>query len=165
MFKKVAFIAFAGAVAASSSAFAGTDTQSMAVSATISSSCTLATAPLNFGGALTTTNGGNTDVQTTATVTCANDSPFNVGIDNGANFSVTRRMKSGANFLPYNVYVDGFGVNAFTAAGSYGTAGNYNSSLTGNTGANVVPIYGQIPQQSTPPSGAYTDSLQVTVNY
>ena len=165
MFKKVAFIAFAGAVAASSSAFAATDTQSMAVSATISSSCTLATAPLNFGAALTTTNAANIDVLVNATVTCSNDSPFNVGIDNGGHFSGTRRMQSGANFLPYDVYVDGFGVNAYTAVGAFGTSSNYNSALTGITGANVVPIYGRIPQQTTPPSGTYTDSLQVTVNY
>ena len=166
MFKKVAFIAFAGAVAASSSAFAGTDMQLMTVSATISSSCSLAMAPLNFGGALTTTNAADIDVQTTATVTCANDSPFNIGINNGGNFSGTRRMKSGANFLPYEVYVDGFGVNPFTAVGAFGAVGNYNSPLTGNAIApNVVPIYGRIPQQTTPQSGTYTDTLQVTVNY
>jgi spore coat protein U-like protein len=166
MYKKVACLAFVGAVAASSNAFAVTDTQTMAVSATISSSCTLATTPLNFGGALTSTTTADTDVLVNATVTCTNDSPFNVGIDNGLNFSGGRRMSSGANFLPYTVSVDAFGVTSYTAVGTFGTTGNFNSALTGITGANTVAIYGQIPQQVTSPaSGTYTDTLTVTVNY
>jgi spore coat protein U-like protein len=172
MFKKVACLAVIGAALASTGAHAAQQSATMAVSADITASCTLATNPLAFGS-FTTTNttpslGNGRYLQTSAVVTCSSDSPFNVGIDYGANASgFQRRMFNGTTgYMNYEVYVDGFGVNAFGTVSNYGTANNYNSPLTGNdVGPNTVPIYGVIPQQSTPASGTYTDTLTVTVNY
>lgn len=165
MLKKIACIAVLGAVASSNVAFAGTDTGTMNISATISASCTITTSDVAFGS-LTSTNGGDLDVPSSASVTCASDSPFNIGIDNGLNASgFQRRMASGGNFLNYEVYVDAPGVNAFGPISTYGTSNNFNSPSSGNNGTTVVPIYARLPQQTTPPSGVYSDTLTVTVNY
>ena len=165
MFKKIACLALVGVAVASHGANAAQDSGTMAVSATIAASCTIATSTLPFGS-LTSTNAANTDVTTSATVTCSSDSPFNIGMDYGLNSTgFQRRMASGGNFLNYEVYIDGFGVNAFGPVSTFGTANNYNSPSTGNSGANVVTIYGRIPQQTTPASGSYSDTLTVTVNY
>jgi spore coat protein U-like protein len=165
MFKKVACLAVFCAAVASHGAYAAQDTGTIAVSATIAASCTITTNPLDFGS-LTSTNASNTDVSTTVDVDCTADSPFNIGIDAGANASgAQRRMASGANTLNYSVYVDGFGLTEFGPISTYLSANNYSSPATGNNGTNTVTIYGRIPTQSTPPSGAYSDTLTVTVNY
>lgn len=168
MLKKIACFAVVGLAVASTGAQAGTDTGTMSVTATISASCTIATQNINFGS-LTSTNAGNVDVPADATVTCASNSPFNVGINYGLNAGATfqRKLASGANTLNYSVYVDGYGVNEYGQVSTYGTANNYNSAATINVSpaTNTVPIFARLPAQSTPPSGTYTDTLTVTVNY
>lgn len=165
MNKKVAYLAFAGALLASAGANAATDTQNMAVSATISASCGLAVNPLAFGSLASTA--ADTDAATTITVTCSTDSPYNVGMDYGANAGggFQRRMAAGANQLNYEVYIDAGRTAAFGPVSTYGALDNYNSPATGNDIARIIDIYGRIPAQSTPPSGAYTDTLAVTLNY
>ncbi|MGB4865302.1 MAG: spore coat U domain-containing protein [Hyphomicrobium sp.] len=165
MFKKVAFLAVVGAAVASHSASAAQQTGTMAVTATINASCTLATNPLAFGS-LTNVNGSPIQVQTTVDVDCTTDSPFNIGIDYGSNPSgSTRRMASGANLLTYTVSIDGYGVTAFGPISSYLSPNNYSSPATGNNGLHSVTIWGEIPSQSTPPSGSYSDTLTVTLQY
>ena len=165
MFKKVACLAVVGAAVASHSPSAAQQTGTIAVTASITASCSLTTNALAFG-ALTSTNGGNTDVPTTASVTCTSDSPFNIGIDYGANASgFTRRMTNGTDFLTYSVYIDGFGSSEFGPISNYGNTTNFNSPMTGNNTTTTVNIYGRIPQQSTPPSGSYSDTLTVTLQY
>jgi spore coat protein U-like protein len=161
MFKKVAFLAFVGAVAASNGALAGTDTKTMAVSADVQALCTLSTAPLNFGTLNSTTT--NTDVSVNASVTCSSAStPYTLNIDYGANAQgTTRRMKLGTTFLPYEVYTTGFGLDAYVQ--TPGTAGSPGTS--GGTGTGTVPIFGRIPAQATPATGVYTDTLAVVINY
>lgn len=166
MLKKVAYVALAGLTVASSGALAATDSTTMAVSASISASCVISANPLNFG-ALTSTNAGVTNAATTVDVTCSSESPFNVGIDYGVNtlgFS-TRRMASGpSNFMIYNVYTSNAYTTAFGPVSTYGDSSNYNSSGT-TIGTTTIDVFGQIPIQTTPPSGAYADTLTVSVNY
>ncbi len=162
MFKKVALIAFVGAVAASNGAYAGTSTSSMAVSANLSVSCTVAAAAMNFGTVSTTTATTNAPANS-ASVTCAAATPYTLNIDYGANASgTTRRMKNGADFLNYEVYTTGYGIDPFVqtpgTAGSPGTAGG--------SGTSTVSIYGQVLVQTTPTTqGSYTDTLTVAVNF
>jgi spore coat protein U-like protein len=165
MFKKVALVAFVGAVSASTGAFAGTDTQNMAVSANISASCSVAPAPLAFGTALLPLTSTTTAVNSTsiASVTCSTASPYTLNINGGLTpgsyvGGATRAMKFGAILLPYEVYTDAAHLDPFAAAaGPSGTG-------TG-TGTSTVTIYGQIPAQPTPTAGTYTDTLAVVINY
>lgn len=172
MFKKIACLAVVGAAMASTGANAAQQSQTMAVTADITASCSLATNPLAFGS-FTTTNtapsGSNgRQVQVNAVVTCTSDSPFNVGIDYGANplGLFQRRMSNGAGaFLNYEIFHAGFNLSAYDVVSNYNSTGNYNSPLTGNNGTNNVPIFGVLLQQTTPVTGTYSDTLTVTVNY
>ena len=149
---------------------AGTATANMTVQITITASCTVNATTLDFGS-----NAGTILVSsaitgsTTVSVTCTNGSPYSIGMDNGANVSGSqRRMKSGTNFLNYNLFTDAARLNAWTTAASNSTCTTANScSLgTGTGSAQSVNIYGSVPSTGTAPAaGVYTDTVLMTVTY
>lgn len=152
------------------SAQAGTATSNLAVQVTITASCTINAATLDFGSNPgTTLIAANIDASSTVSVTCTSGSPYSIGMGNGANASGTqRRMISGANFLNYNLYVDAGRTNAWTTAASNSTCTTANSCAlgTGNGSAQSVSIYGRVPSIGTaPPTGAYTDTVLMTITY
>jgi spore coat protein U-like protein len=152
------------------SAQAGTSTANLTVQITITASCTINAATLDFGSNPgTTLVATNIDASTTVSVTCTSGSPYSIGMDNGANVSGTqRRMKTGANFLNYNLYVDAGRTNAWTTAASNSTCTTANSCAlgTGNGSAQSVSIYGRVPSIGTaPPTGAYSDTVVMTITY
>jgi spore coat protein U-like protein len=155
---------------AAAMAQAGTATANLTVQITITASCTINAATLDFGSnAGTTLVAANIDASTTVSVTCTNGSPYSIGMDNGANVSGSqRRMKSGSNFLNYNLYVDSARTNAWTTAASSSTCTTTNSCFlgTGNGAAQSVSIYGRVPSIGTaPPTGTYTDTVTMTITY
>jgi spore coat protein U-like protein len=150
---------------------AGTATANLTVQMTITASCTINAATLDFG-----TNPGtnlvsaNVDTSTTVSVTCTNTAPYSIGMDNGANVSGSqRRMKNGvSNFLNYNLYTDAGRTNAWTTAASSSTCTTASSCAlgTGNGAAQSVNIYGRVPTVATAPTaGAYTDTVVMTITY
>ena len=158
------------AVAVSGSAVvqAATATANLTVQLTVTASCTINAATLDFGstGLLATL----IDATTTLSVTCTNTTPYSVGMDNGANFSVTRRMRLGAtaNFIGYAIYTDAGRTNAWTTASSSTTCTATNSCFlgTGNGSAQSITVYGRVPALGTGPTpGAYTDTVTMTVTY
>jgi spore coat protein U-like protein len=151
---------------------AGTATANLAVQIIITASCTINAASLNFGSnAGTTLVSTDITANTTVSVTCTSGSPYAIGMDNGANVSGSqRRMKSGSNFLNYNLYVDSLMTNPWTTA----TAGpppactTANSCFlgTGSGSPQSVSIYGKVPSIGTaPPTGTYTDTVTMTITY
>jgi spore coat protein U-like protein len=151
-------------------ALAGTATSNLTVQLTITASCTINAATLDFGSNPgTTLVAANIDASSTVSVTCTSGSPYSIGMDNGANASGTqRRMKTGANFLNYNLYVDAGRTNAWTTAASNSTCTTANSCAlgTGNGSAQPVNIYGRVPSIGTaPPTGAYSDTVLMTITY
>ena len=149
----------------SSGADAATANGDLNVQITIVADCDLVTpATLNFGA----TQGvlaANVDQETNLLITCTTSTPFNIGLDAGANESTTddvttRRLKSGSNFIGYQLYRNPahsqvwgntIGTNTFAASG---------------TGVEVqYPVYGRVPPQTTPPIGTYTDLVAVTVTF
>jgi spore coat protein U-like protein len=149
---------------------AGTSTANLTVQITITASCTINAATLDFGS-----NPGTTLVSsaingsTTVSVTCTNLSPYSIGMDNGANVSGSqRRMKNGANFLNYNLYVDSLHANPWTTAASNSSCTTTSDCYlgTGNGSAQSVNIYGVVPSTGTaPPTGVYTDTVVMTITY
>lgn len=150
---------------------AGTATANLTVQITITAACTINAATLNFGASVpgTTLVASNVDASTTVSVTCTNGSPYSIGMDNGANVSGSqRRMKSGSNFLNYNLYVDAGLTNAWTTAASSSTCTTSNSCFlgTGNGSSQSVSIYGRVPSIGiAPPTGSYTDTVTMTITY
>ena len=155
---------------AMAAARAATATGSLTVQITVTASCTISAATLNFG-----TLGGTaviasaTNASANVSVTCTSGSPYSIGMDNGANASGSqRRMKSGTNFLNYNLYVDSGLTNAWTTASSSTTCSTANSCYlgTGSGSTQTVPVYGRMPAVgSAPPPGTYSDTVTMTITY
>ena len=159
-------LALAGAAMvglASGGAGATTTTSSFSVTMTLTASCTIvSTATLSFGsqGVLT----ANVDVTSTLQVQCTNTTPYNIGLDKGANgTSVTARLLKGGpsnETIQYSIYRD----SARTL--NWGnTVGTDTTSATGNGASQSYTIYGRVPPQTTPTPGTYTDTITVTVTY
>ena len=150
-----------------------TATSNLTVQITITASCTINAATLNFGASIpgTTLVASNVDASTTVSVTCTNGSPYSIGMDNGANFSGSRRMRLGAtaNYLGYGLYTDAGYANAWTTTTQAAScSGGANSCFlgTGNGSAQSVTIYGRVPSTGTaPPTGTYTDTVTMTITY
>jgi spore coat protein U-like protein len=91
-------------------------------------------------------------------------------MDNGVNFSATRRMQQGAsgNFIGYGIYTDSARTNLWTTASSSTTCTAANSCFlgTGNGSAQSITVYGRVPALGTGPApGVYTDTVTMTVTY
>jgi spore coat protein U-like protein len=150
---------------------AGSASANLTVQITITASCTINVATLNFGASVagTALQAGATNGSTTVSTTCTNSSPYAIGLDNGANASSgQRRMKSGTNYINYNLYTDSGYANAWTTAASSTTCTTANSCAlgTGTGSAQTTTIYGQIPTVAVAPvPGAYSDTVSMTITY
>ncbi|TXH06360.1 MAG: spore coat U domain-containing protein [Nevskiaceae bacterium] len=143
-------------------AMAATTSTTMAVTATVTTSCIVAATPVVFGNYAPTAT-SDTAATGTITVTCTTGTAYKVGLDAGAASGATvttRKMSSGANLLAYGLYQD---------AGHSTNWGNTPGTDTVNKTATVTPdvitVYGLLPKQQNVSAGAYTDTVNVTVNY
>ena len=155
----VAALAIVG-LAAAQDASAATLTTSMAVSATVSSVCTMSTTPLNFGEVALT---GATPGTATITVNCTAGGAYTVGIDTGLhNVAAQRNLISGTKLLAYGLFQDLAAGTVWTNAGAGLVSG------VGNALPQVLTVYGQVTTGQALVSGGgipYTDTVQVTLSY
>ena len=142
---------------------AATATAQFNVTITIQSNCTVQSATdLAFGsqGVITT----NVDAQSTISVQCTDTTPYNIGVNagTGAGATVAARKMTGpaAATVTYSVYRDAARTLIWGT-----TIGTDTVAATGNGSAQPVTVYGRVPPQATPASGAYSDTLTVTVTY
>lgn len=145
------------------------NTLTFTVVVTVQPTCTLTLSSLNFGS---TSAPMTSNATATATIgaTCSASTPYSIGLDNGqyANGS-QRRMQSGSgDYINYNLYLDSGLTQSWSTSSSptFCTNGLNTCVLNTGTGANQnVTIYGQVPAQSTPSPGLYSDSVVVTLTY
>lgn len=107
----------------------------------------------------------------TITLTCTGTgrNPYTITLTTGSSGTYAlRRMRSGANTLPYNLYTD----ESYTQIWGDGTGGStvVSGSLdleTGELSRSVShTVYGRVPNMPLrPAAGIYADSIIVTVNY
>jgi spore coat protein U-like protein len=149
---------------------AGTATGNLTVQMTITGSCTIGAATLNFGsdaGAALLTAGVN--ASTTVSVTCTNGSPYSIGMDNGQNYLGTRRMVSSGAYIGYGLFLDSADTEAWstTTSASSCTGGANTCALSvGNGSAQSINIYGAVPTVATAPAaGSYSDTVTMTITY
>ena len=140
---------------------AATATGNLAASVTISAICNAISGTLNFGTPSNIGGAANIDATGSLTVTCTNTVPYQVTLANGANFLAgSRRMANvGATaFINYSIFSDAARTIAWTGATFV--------SGTGNGAAQAISVFGRIPTgQTSVPTGAYTDTVQITVTY
>ena len=166
----ISAVAFGG-VGAAFNGFAAVDTENLGVSATVTATCTIATAPVAFG-VYDPTSGTDLAAQGSVTVLCTNGSASNITLGQGiapvgdVPGAPVRQMSggaAGAGRLGYFLYSD---VGLATVWGNTAPTG---IAHTG-TGANeVFTVYGQIPagQNIIAGSGgtAYADTVVATVTF
>lgn len=139
---------------------AAEDTTTMDVTITISSSCSISTTTnLEFGTVASTVT--NVDATGTLTVTCTNQTPYDVGIDNGDHFDTTRRMQDVGNtyYVPYALYRDSSRTLAWGE-----TIGTDTLSDTGSGADQTITVYGRVPSANFP-ARSYTDTVTATLTY
>lgn len=141
---------------------AATTTQTFTVQLTITASCSITSAStLDFGsqGLLNSV----IDATSTIQVQCTTSTPYNIGLDAGAGSGATvttRKMTNGGSTVNYSLYSD---TGRTTVWGN--TIGSNTVTGTGSGSAQSFTVYGRVPVQATPASGAYTDTVTVTVTY
>jgi spore coat protein U-like protein len=148
-------------------AYAATATSTLDVSATVITTCSVATTPIAFpdydGSAPVYANG---DV----TVTCTTGAPYNIAIDAGLTYNNSLRHvydSVSLTQMKYYLYQD---AGLLTEWGDSDQANTYlaGASLadTGSGLAQPHTVYGQLgPTGSQKPAGAYSDVVNVTVYY
>ena len=105
----------------------------------------------------------NADIDQSATfdVQCTDTTPFDIGLDQGLNFTTTRRMDNGGgSFVNYALYSD---VGYSTDWGN--TIATDTVADTGDGTANTYTVYGRVPTQTTPAPGNYADTVTIEVTY
>jgi spore coat protein U-like protein len=158
----VAALAGLGLMLGAGAASAAIDTENLPVQVTIVSDCKVQSAPLlDFGsqGVLDSAR----DDSTTVGIQCTNTTPYIVRLDagDGAGATVgTRLMTLGAATVSYSLYRD---VARTLVWGE--TDGTNTVAGTGIGAVQTLDVYGQIPAQTTPAPGLYTDTVTVTVSY
>lgn len=136
------------------------------VSVTVLASCSIATGNLSFGSVSVLT--ANVDATAGLTVTCTNTTPYTISLGPGTGAGATpanRLMtQAGGATVAYGLYQDSarsqpWGATPPPAANSDTVNG------VGTGSAQTLTVYGRVPAQTTPPQGAYADTVLVTLTY
>ena len=164
--RKIAFGLAMGLVGLSSTAFAATTTGSFLVKIKIIDNCVFTTGgltDLDFGtkGVLSAplTLSSNIKVQ------CTTNTPYNISLDAGQSTgatTTTRKMTGPSFFMLINYAL------TRDAAGTQNWGNVIGTDTNGGTGTGaevIFPIFAQIPAQTTPGAGSYSDTIAVTISY
>lgn len=155
-------------VVVASSAFAGTATSNMSVSAIVSASCTISAGALGFGAYDPLVANATTPLpgQATLTVSCTNGAPATVTLDQGlnpaggsTNAAPLRQMATGGNFLTYSLFQD----IALTVP--WGNTAGTGAAYTGTGTTGSVTVYGQVAAGQNVPAGTYQDTVVATMTF
>lgn len=139
---------------------AATATSSFGVSVTVQATCLVTASSMNFGGytgtALTATSA--------LSVNCTNSTPYNVvlsaGLAPGATVNHRMMVGPGSALLSYALSSNSHGIVNWGR-----TAGSDTLAVTGNGTLQTLSVYGQIPAGQFTTTGAYSDTITVTVTY
>lgn len=156
----------------SSSTFAADDTDNLAVTASVTATCTIATSPVAFG-TYDPTSGTDLDGTGTVTVLCTNGTPGYVTLGEGLHADgastpavPVRQMAGGAaaaGRLGYFLYSDTLRADVWGNTGTTGLNHNGTGISTGLT------VYGTIPAGQNVIAGsggtAYADTVVATVTF
>lgn len=95
-------------------------------------------------------------------IQCANSTNYNIALNNGLNsLSNQRRMTNGSAFVSYNLYQEA----ARSTLWGNGSNGGVALAGVGNGANQEMVVYGRVPNQTTPATGTYQDTVQVTITW
>lgn len=154
---------------------AGSATADLAVSATVSSNCTIGTTALDFGAYDPVSVNASVPLYATGAVTVActkGASGLTIGMGNGLNASGTQRqMANGTERLQYDLYLPPNNTPNSACSFPGTTAWNNTSTLSitnsPNKNARTYNVCGTIPagQDVAASASAYTDTVVATINF
>lgn len=144
---------------------AATATGVLAVTATVLSSCAVATTDLIFGNYQSTAVAPN-DAQSTVVATCTTGVDYSIAADEGTGTDATVAARSmtgliGGEALAYMMYTD---ENHSTLWGD-GTLSTQTFDGTAVLVPDTYTVYGRIPVGQHPSAGLYADLVTVTLTY
>ncbi len=164
---RMTLVVLAAVAMCSSLAFGGAKQQNMPVFSQVAVNCSFQSSPsLNFLGY--DPNGVNSTLPLDQTallqISCTRGATTTIGIDNGTHTGQasigTRALADGTKYLGYDLYQDSGRITPWTNTG----AGLYNY-VSPSSLPTTISIYGRIFPSQNVPSGIYTDTLVVTINY
>ena len=129
-------------------------------SATVVNDCTIVASNVNFGsaGVLASAVTATGSVSTT----CTNGDAYRISLNGGGTGNVAARAMSrqgGGGSATYQLYLDA----AHSLPWGDGTASTSMYSNKGSGVAQVITVYGQVPAQTTPAPGSYSDTITATI--
>ena len=143
---------------------AGTQTASLAISASVANNCTISTAPVAFGSydPVVTHASANLDAAGTVTIACTKGSvtPVDLNLGSNASGSVRRMSDGGTNYLNYELYQD----SGRTTVWGAGASGYTPVAATSKAGRDFT-VFARVPSGQDVPAGSYGDSVTATVNF
>lgn len=145
-----------------------TNSCSITLSMTVTAECNAPNATLAFGNydPVVTNSAAPLDQTTNLQYTCTKGVSANIGLDNGLNFTTTRRMAGpSSNFLNYQIYTDLARTSIWTNASPGWVTAASTSKNTFLGGATGLPAYGRVGAGQDIVAGSYTDSVTATINY
>ncbi len=143
---------------------------SFTVSATIANFCAISAANVAFGAV--NAGAAATNTASSVTLTCNKGATVSsVALNDGSNFSTTKRMTNGTDFLSYRIDVPTGA--SFQTCPSAGAGPEWNATNTivatplfvTTGGAKLITLCASIPAGQYPSAGAYSDTVQVTATY
>lgn len=142
-------------------------TDTFDVTITIEDSCELTTLATDMGFGTVQLLNTNYAATSTVSVTCTTDAAYDLALDQGGNDDgTTRRMADVGvtNFVSYRLYTD----SGYTTLWGDGTTFGSVNAGTGTGVEQDITVYGRVESgdnATTPPAGAYSDTVTVTVTF
>jgi spore coat protein U-like protein len=132
------------------------------VNASVVNNCNISATNVAFGAAGVL----NSQLRATGAITaqCTNGDAFKIALNGGASGNVgTRAMQrsGGGGAVNYQLYLD----SGYGSAWGDGTGGTATAAGTGTGAQQVFTVYGQVPAQSTPAPGNYSDTITATIYF
>jgi len=152
-------IGVAGAAGLAAAASAGSVQANLAVGSSIVATCTVSTNAVAFGPY----SGAEILATGNVSATCVNGTDYDIGLDAGQSTGATvttRKMKSGANLLPYQLFSDS---GRTTNWGN--TVGTDTVHGTGTGTSQNLTVYAKLPAGTVPAAGTYSDTVKATISF
>jgi spore coat protein U-like protein len=141
-------------------ALAATDTANLTVTASVAAVCNVQSATMAFG-AYDPAAPSDLDAATTINLTCTPGTTYDIGLDGGGSGNVSaRQMLNGGATLDYGMYQD-----ASRATNWGDSVGTDTVSGVGGGGLQSHTVFGRIPTGQFVSTGAYIDTVTITVTF
>ncbi len=147
---------------------AGSATSNFSVTASVANNCTISTSAIAFGAYDPIVSNATTPLDSTGsvTITCTKGAATTIGLNAGNNSAsatgTTRAMKSGSDYLSYEIYQN---AGRTTLWGNSG-ADLFTPPVAPDKNPRTFTTYGRVPAGQDVPAGAsYTDTVTATVNF